>query len=391
MKIPGDKHAARSYLLFYLFFWASIAAVSPFLALRYEQLNFSGREIGFLVAIPPFVVFLGATGLSWVSDLAMHRGRIVIISLLAVLGSVMFLAASHSLALIAVAVLAYSISSAPINPVVDNAVGEFLSGAKADYGRIRIGGSIGWGSGALLSGIVSGMFGPDAIFAVFAMLMVACVVSARRIPLYEGGQKRGPEFQVFRLLCSFDLCMLLLKVLIYGVCEATIVIFLFLHIHSLGGSRALMGAASIAGVGGEALCFLVTGKVQASIGASRMILVSLIIQGLRMLAISVLVDPALVVPVQFIGGTGFALVWAAGMAEVKRIVPRGLGATGQGLRTGVQMGLGGVIAATVGGFVIESHGSAMIYRYASVLALGSILLAMIAAISRHVGSHVETL
>ena len=46
---------------FYFFLFAGIAFISPFLVLYYQELGFSGTQIGLLTGVSPLVTFFSAT------------------------------------------------------------------------------------------------------------------------------------------------------------------------------------------------------------------------------------------------------------------------------------------------------------------------------------------
>jgi MFS family permease len=54
-------------------------------------------------------------------------------------------------------VMAYAFVSAPIIPLVDNSVLEMLGTQRAEYGKVRLWGSVGWGVVATLIGVAMGV------------------------------------------------------------------------------------------------------------------------------------------------------------------------------------------------------------------------------------------
>ena len=75
-------------------------------------------------------------------------------------------------------------------------------------------------------------------------------------------------------------------------------------------------------------------------------------------------------------GPSFALMWSAGVACANRLAPPGMGATAQGLFSGVNFGLAGACGALAGGVLLDYVSPAAMYGCAGggLLAALSVLL-----------------
>jgi PPP family 3-phenylpropionic acid transporter len=62
-------------------------------------------------------------------------------------------------------------------------------------------------------------------------------------------------------------------------------------------------------------------------------------------------------------------MWVTGVATANEIAPEGLGATAQGLFSGVFFGLAGVIGGLTGGVLYENLGAVMMFRWAGMIGL----------------------
>ena len=72
-------------------------------------------------------------------------------------------------------------------------------------------------------------------------------------------------------------------------------------------------------------------------------------------------------------------MWSAGVAYASDIAPEGMGATAQGLFTGVAMGLRSALGAFIGGVLYDAAGPAMMFRWGGVSALVGLLLFVLAS------------
>jgi MFS family permease len=79
--------------------------------------------------------------------------------------------------------------------------------------------------------------------------------------------------------------------------------------------------------------------------------------------------------IQLLHGFTFAALWTAGVAYAHRAAPPGMGATAQGVFSGVTMGLATATGALIGGWLYQSAGAALMFRWVGI----GIALALLAA------------
>jgi len=67
-------------------------------------------------------------------------------------------------------------------------------------------------------------------------------------------------------------------------------------------------------------------------------------------------------------------MWVAGVSYADEIAPPGLGATAQGLLSGVFMGISAATGAILGGILYQDFGGAIMYRTMAIAVAVSILI-----------------
>src|SRR5436190_479351 len=158
--------------LFYFFYFAAGAGLFPYFALYYQSLGLSGAEIGLLAGLAPLITLIGAPFWTGIAD-ASHRHRLIMsLTLLGVIVTTLIIPALHSFALLLPFILLYSFVSAPIPSLGDSATMATLGEERAQYGRVRLGGTIGWGIMAYVAGILIDRNGIVWAFWIFAVGMV---------------------------------------------------------------------------------------------------------------------------------------------------------------------------------------------------------------------------
>ena len=137
---------------FYFCFYAAAAALLPFLALYYEGLGLSGRQIGLLAGISPLVGLVAAPLWGALADISRRHKLIWTITIVGAITMALVLSQISYFLLLIPTVIVFAFFASPIIPLADSAVMALLAGRKDQYGRQRIWGAIGWGIAAPLIG-----------------------------------------------------------------------------------------------------------------------------------------------------------------------------------------------------------------------------------------------
>ena len=147
-----------SLWLSYFIFWGGAATILPYIAVYFESINLAGRQIGQLTSIPFFVVMVSSVVFGFLADISKRNKlllRICTVGMIIVLFIYPRVTTFWGLVPI---VLLYSIFHTPANPILDETVLSVINDPK-NYGKYRVGGSIGWGLMVLLTGYMIDNFG----------------------------------------------------------------------------------------------------------------------------------------------------------------------------------------------------------------------------------------
>lgn len=180
------RHSARELSAGYFWYFAAIGTFSPFSALYYRELGFSGIEVGLLTSLPAAGVALfgplwGATA----DTLGIHRS--LLRGALSV-GAIAALAASQVegfLALFAlIAILALAL--VPVAPLLDSYGMTIHDRFGTSYGSLRVWGSVGYMVLVLVIGRLMGSEVTSLLLVGHAVcLLIALLVTARLPQLHQ--------------------------------------------------------------------------------------------------------------------------------------------------------------------------------------------------------------
>lgn len=368
--------------LAYFIYWGGAAAVLPFMSVFYESVNLKGGQIGQLNSIPYFVSLISSISFSFLSDvLRSHKLvlRMCIFGLIAVL--LVFPSLSTFAAFLPV-VLLYSVFSSPANPILDQTALSALKNPE-NYGKIRVGGSIGWSIMVLVSGYLIDhlhvglpvIFYINIAFLVLFYGMTAFMPEPRR-EVGSDAEKVSPG-KLAAMLRLPGFLIFLLTIIIWGIGESSIGSFMFLHIKSLGGSTTLMGIALSVSVIGEIIIFSYSDKIQSRLGPQKMILGAFLVLLAWLAGLALIRNPNAIPLFQVFGGAGFGLLQSGSVAYVNERAPKGLGTTAQAIRVGLFSGLGVGIGAIISGIMYEASGSVILFRNMALIVLVGFFFALL--------------
>jgi PPP family 3-phenylpropionic acid transporter len=157
---------------FYFLNYAAFAALLPFFVIFYQGLGFSGAQIGLLAGVPPLITLFAAPLGTGLADSTRRHKLIMGIGLLSAVAMAVLLPAFRSFGIIFAIIALYNIFMAPVGSLADSATMTMLGDEKAKYGRIRLGGTIGWGVFAPIAGFLVQNYGLKTAFWTFAAIML---------------------------------------------------------------------------------------------------------------------------------------------------------------------------------------------------------------------------
>jgi MFS family permease len=358
--------------LSYFLYWGGSAAFMAYISLYYESVNLSGRQIGQLSSIPFFISLVSSVVFGFLSDTSRRNHLLLRITTIGLIIVLLVFPRAQTFWLLFPTALIYSVFQAPTNPILDDTTLNTLDKPE-NYGKVRMGGSIGWGLVVLLTGFlidnlgfgIPVIFYINIAFLLVFFLIIGLVPSPKKVTA-ENEEK--PTLKTLgKMMANPGVFLLFIVIIIWGMGEASISNFLFLHIKHLGGSSTLMGTALSISLVGEIVTFNFANRIQKKVGEFRMVLLAFGVLIIWLSGLSLIKDPNLIPAFQIFGGAGFALMQSGSVAYINRKAPRELGTTAQALRGGLYAGMGVGVGTVISGALYEFYGSSAMYRIMAVV------------------------
>ena len=361
---------------FYFLYYAAAAALVPFLIVYYQDLGLTGTQIGFLAGIPPLVSLFSAPIWGALSDRTQRHKLSLLIAMSGAVLLALALSAFTAFVWLIPVVITFAFFSSPIMPLVDDTTMSLLGDEKKRYGRIRVWGAIGWGATAPVAGwlIESGSIAWS--FWIYSLMMVVGFLIAVKIPIHRHAREVGHE-RPQRLLTSPQWVIFLIVTFGGGMAFSMISNFLFLFLRGLNADEFLLGLTLTTATLSEIPVLYFSERLLRRWNARQLMSAAMLFYAVRALAYSFIKVPWMALPIQLLHGPTFSLMWFSGVSYADEIAPAGLGATAQGLFSGVLLGIGATAGALLGGLLYDHIGIVNMFRVTAVgtlFALGFMLL-----------------
>ena len=206
------------------------------------------------------------------------------------------------------------------------------------------------------------------------ILMSVGLLVAWKLSVSQAGIGSNFRVGLRSLLSNPSWSLFLSTVFVFGIGTSVIHSFLFLFLNDLEASKTLMGLSLMFATISELPILYFSDRLLNRFGATRMMIFSMSFLVLRLFAYSFIRIPIMVLIIQLLHGPTYSMMWVSGVSYADKNAPRGMGATAQGLFSGVLFGLSAAIGAFIGGFLYENIGPVAMFRLIGFFVLMGIVL-----------------
>jgi PPP family 3-phenylpropionic acid transporter len=347
---------------FYFIYFAGVAAFGPYRVLYYQSLSFTGAQIGLLAGITPLITLVSLPLVTGLADRTNKHGLIMSLSLLVAVSGLIIFPYLKTFSLLFGLVTLFSVFFSSIMPLSNSATLFMLGDRKDLYGRIRLGGTIGFGVVATLAGSLVENYGLKiAFWSAASLFFIAFLVSQKLVHGEVESEKPADRGRASELLKNPHFLLFLLIGFSGGISFATLNTYLFPYMKALGAGESMMGLALTIGTISEIPVLFFANRFIKRFKAYALLVFSIAMTGLRFLLLAVAANPVFVLFVQLLNGFNFPLLYVAGVTYADERAPRGFRATAQGLFNASMGGIGAAVGGFVGGLLFESVGAKGMY------------------------------
>jgi len=360
---------------FYFLYFAAIAFMMPFLVLYFQELGFSGAQIGMLTGITPLITFVSVPIWTGFADASSRHRVLMSIAMLVSIAGVAALPFAKTFVLVFVLGLLINVFFAPVTAFADSATMFMLADKKELYGRIRLGGTIGFGIMASFSGALVQNMGLKVAFWGAAILLFLGLIVSQQLAHDPAKTDRSTGGSARLLLANPRWLLFLTIGFGGGFALSAANTYFYPYMRELGASESIMGLSLTLGTIVEIPVLLFVNKLLRRFGSYSTLMISMVISATRLLLLAAVGKPELALLIQMLNGFTFPVMWVAGVSYVAENAPAGLRTSAQGLFSAIVMGIGAAVGGFSGGLLLENIGGRGLYLVFGVIVF--IILAIV--------------
>jgi PPP family 3-phenylpropionic acid transporter len=356
---PPSRRMWVPWLLFFFQFLA-VGAYFIYLNVFYRQAGLSGTQIGIISMSSSIIGVVSAVGWGYLSD---RTGKPRLLIAGGAMGAVIvaqFYPLVHTFwAFFGLSCLA-SVMASALGTLVDGVTLAMLGSKSENYGRYRLGGSIGYILAASTTGFIYDRTGLSLIFPIYGVMMGLFALTALLLPDIPVRLEKRAAAQIGEMMRQsvwlvFSASIFLIWVANYGSIMYQGVVLL-----SMGASQSLIGMSMIPGALIEIPFLAFSGALIRRAGLVPLLLVAMVLMVIRYFLLWLMPKPEWALLINMINGPAYGLLATTSVAYAKKLAPPSLNATAQGLLNST-INLAGVVSALVMGMLFDQIGAQGIF------------------------------
>ncbi|XP_069156153.1 major facilitator superfamily domain-containing protein 6 [Procambarus clarkii] len=180
--------------------------------------------------------------------------------------------------------------------------------------------------------------------------------------------------EIFKYLCNAEVILLFTALLVAGVFIGYLETFMYRYLFSLGASNILIGLTVTVGAPFELIITLVTSYFVRLMGHAPLIMAGLSAYAVRLVGMSVLIDPWWVLPLEMLESVANGLLFTAAIMYCTVLFPMDTITTFRGIFAVVYFGVGKLLGTAVGSEMREALGDRATFRVLAGTALAFTLI-----------------
>jgi MFS transporter, PPP family, 3-phenylpropionic acid transporter len=372
--------------LAYFFQFAAIGIYYTFLNVYFHTLGFSGTQIGLLNMVAAIVGMVSSVGWGYLGDHTRKPRFIIAGAAAGALVAAQFIPAAHGFwPTLLVVSLSSLMLSAPMT-LVDSSTLVLLGARREDYGRYRLGGSLGYVLMTLASGYILQGSGMAVMFPLYGGVMAAFVLVALCLPPVVvhheapslgqvGVMMRQRAWQLF-ITCAF----------LTWIGYNAAIMFLGVSLNALGASNSLIGIATIVPAVFEMPFMFYSGAFLRRFGPVRLMVAAMALMAVRYFLLSQMPSPEWAVAINALNGPAFVFFWNSAVTYANKLAPPAMAGTAQGLFSAATS-LGAVASGLLTGWLFDVLGPKGIFGVLSALVFAALILFSAGTLIRRQSQH----
>ncbi|MBP1995355.1 MFS transporter [Paenibacillus eucommiae] len=362
---------------FNFFLYGTIAILTSFFPLYFQEIGLSKIEIGMIMAGGPFISIFANPFWGYWSDRLQNVRKILVILLIGNLIASIAVFQLREYTLIFAVMLVFFFFNSPTFSQSNSLILNAIENTKHKFGAFRLWGSLGWAIIAVLAGPVISRMGLLNLWVLYGIMMIVSLLFTIGLPRGNIVSKAKTAKQSYwKVMFSSKIffSFVVLGVLI-SVPNSINQTFVSLYISNLGGSKELIGWSVFLSAIFEIPVFLLFDrflKKSTKMMIGCLVVISVLFT-IRWLLMSVVGGPMHIVFIQVLHCITFGGYYYVGTSLSAHLIPSEYRATGQAIYALTWGGISGIVAGLMGGWMFDYLGPRVMYEISAVISLAGVV------------------
>ncbi|MBI2131552.1 MAG: MFS transporter [Candidatus Tectomicrobia bacterium] len=367
--LPGSPAAGWRMPAFYFVHFFGVGVTLPFLNIYFDAVGMKGVHLGLLNAVPRLTLGFAPPLLGALAD-KFRRGREVLLVGAAVsVAAALAMWGREGFWPLLVLVTLYSAARGSLVPIAENVCLREIAESGAQYGRVRLWGSLGFIAAALGVGALVDAVSIGAMFPVLAGSSLFLMGVIAFFPREGGEARRRFRGDLMELLRNRPYMILLWTSTLVAFSAGPFSIYFSIYLKELGHPAWVIGMAWTVGVASEIFFFVYAQALQRRVGLKAMITAGMLAYALRWEMITWTESGALLVAIQALHGVAFGVFHAASIQYVDRLSGPATKNTAQSLYSSAEIGLGVTAGGLLASWLLPRWGFPALLHAGALLSL----------------------
>jgi PPP family 3-phenylpropionic acid transporter len=368
--------------LFYAAIFALIGVQTAYWPVWLAGRGLGAAEIGILFAAAQWIKIAANPLAGLLADHSGERRRLMMVLALGCFAGYLLCLPAHGFAALLVLNAATSACLSALIPLGDSAALAATTAGRADYGRVRLWGTLGFIAATLLGGRV--LAGDDAegvlylMLAATALLVAACSL----IPRLPASQPVGGAGSPWRHLLERRYLLLLAAATLVQASHSVYYAFGTLHWRAIGVPTGTIAWLWAEGAIAEIAVFYYGATLVRRLGPLPLVVLGGAAGVLRWTATALTGALPVLVLVQLLHALTYGAAHLGAMHHLTRTIPPAHSATGQAFYSAIVGGLGGGAVMLAAGALYDAFGALAYFAMAASAGLGALVAAWLARSDR---------
>ncbi|WP_046231632.1 MFS transporter [Paenibacillus algorifonticola] len=366
------------FLRFYNYFYFSLFALFlSFLPIYLSERGITATNIGLIIGTGSFIGVISQPLWGMISDKykVVKKVLLLLIAVSVIVGAFLFQSAELASLFFLTCVMYFFFM--PTDPLVESLNYRVSQQHKVSFGSVRMFGALGYAMASSIIGYAGKHYGIDSMAVLFVLYGVITLLLCSTLAEVPAATKPMALRDIKRFFTRRQTLYFLGLVLFLAIPHRMNDSYIGIYMKSLGGDVQLIGQAWTVMTIIEFVFFAICHYFIKKGHELKVIAAAAGFYTLRFLFSALTTDPVALLWLQLLQGVSFVLFYTAAIQYLYAIIPEEWKATGQTILAVLFFGVSSIVAATLGGWVMDMYGGAALYYGMAAWAFAGLLLSLL--------------